>query len=323
LPGMSHPLQVKLADSELKAEDRKLFVGLIPQSASEDYLRSVFSPYGALEEVIIMRTPDGTSRCCAFVKYMSRADAQAAIMALNGTVTLEGARGAMQVRFAETDKEKMQKRMQTPQGGFQQPFGNPMAAFGGMPFGGMGAMSPMGGMAGMAGMAGLAGMSAMPNVQGGQHNQAGYYGQPGMGTPDMSAAFNGVQQYSGEFLQDHQSTSGYGQQPYAQQTAYGAAPARAGSGVRPAQGPEGANLFIFNIPAEYNDSALATLFMPFGNIVSTKVMIDPATGQSKRCGFVSFDNVTSAQTAIQAMNGYMLNGNQLKVSVKRSNNAPY
>ncbi|XP_041436606.1 CUGBP Elav-like family member 4 isoform X12 [Xenopus laevis] len=125
LPGMNRPIQVKPADSESRGEDRKLFVGMLNKQQSEDDVRRLFEAFGNIEECTILRGPDGNSKGCAFVKYSSHAEAQAAINTLHGSQTMPGASSSLVVKFADTDKERTMRRMQQMAG--QMGMFNPMA----------------------------------------------------------------------------------------------------------------------------------------------------------------------------------------------------
>jgi len=109
---MNRPIQVKPADSENRAEDRKLFVGMLNKQMTEDDVRQIFNPFGSIEECTILRGPDGASKGCAFVKFSSHAEAQAAINNVHGSQTLPGASSSIVVKFADTDKERQLRKMQ-------------------------------------------------------------------------------------------------------------------------------------------------------------------------------------------------------------------
>ncbi|CAA9991154.1 clustered-asparagine-rich protein, putative [Plasmodium knowlesi strain H] len=85
-------------------------------------------------------------------------------------------------------------------------------------------------------------------------------------------------------------------------------------------GPNGSNLFIFHIPSEWTDLDLFQHFCCFGNIISSKIQRDN-TGRNSGFGFVSYDNILSAQHAIQFMNGYFVNNKYLKVQLKKGEGA--
>ena len=78
----------------------------------------------------------------------------------------------------------------------------------------------------------------------------------------------------------------------------------------------GANLFIYDVPLSFTELDLLRLFSPFGKIVSTKIYGDRKTGKSRGFGFVSFDNVDSADVAIQKMDGFEIESKVLQVQKK-------
>ncbi|XP_078232598.1 CUGBP Elav-like family member 2 isoform X19 [Pogona vitticeps] len=124
LPGMHHPIQMKPADSEKSnaVEDRKLFIGMVSKKCNENDIRVMFSPFGQIEECRILRGPDGLSRVhglnmessrgCAFVTFSTRAMAQNAIKGMHQSQTMEGCSSPIVVKFADTQKDKEQRRLQ-------------------------------------------------------------------------------------------------------------------------------------------------------------------------------------------------------------------
>ncbi|XP_063088133.1 CUGBP Elav-like family member 4 isoform X9 [Cavia porcellus] len=348
LPGMNRPIQVKPADSESRggssclrqppSQDRKLFVGMLNKQQSEDDVRRLFEAFGNIEECTILRGPDGNSKGCAFVKYSSHAEAQAAINALHGSQTMPGASSSLVVKFADTDKERTMRRMQQMAG--QMGMFNPMA----IPFGAYGAyaqalmqqqaalmasvaqggyLNPMAAFAAaqMQQMAALNmnGLAAAPMTptSGGSTPPGitapavpsipspigvnGFTGLPPQanGQPAAEAVFaNGIHPYPAQSptAADPLQQAYAGVQQYAGPAAYPAAYGQISQAFpqpppmipqQQREGPEGCNLFIYHLPQEFGDAELMQMFLPFGNVISSKVFVDRATNQSKCFGSLS------------------------------------
>lgn len=67
-----------------------------------------------------------------------------------------------------------------------------------------------------------------------------------------------------------------------------------------------------NLDKSIDNKALHDTFSTFGNILSCKVATD-SLGQSRGYGFVQFDNEESAKSAIDKLNGMLLNDKQVFV----------
>uniref|UniRef100_A0A8C7V221 CUGBP Elav-like family member 6 n=1 Tax=Oncorhynchus mykiss TaxID=8022 RepID=A0A8C7V221_ONCMY len=344
LPGMNRPIQVKPADSEGRGEDRKLFVGMLGKQQSEEDVRRLFETFGQIEECTVLRGPDGASKGCAFVKFSSHAEAQAAINSLHGGQTMPGASSSLVVKFADTDKERTLRRMHQMAGQLgifspmtiqfgaygayshaqmmqqqaalmaatQNSYLNPMAAIAAAQMQQMAAfnvnglvaapMTPSSGTStppginatavpSLAAPMGVNGFASLPPQTNGQPTNEPIYTNGIHPYPGETA--NGIHLYSAAYPAAYAPIS----QAFPQQPT-----------IIPQQqreGPEGCNLFIYHLPQEFGDAELMQMFLPFG--------------------FVSFDNPSSAQAAIQAMNGFQIGMKRLKVQLKRPKDAnrPY
>ncbi|XP_035426601.1 CUGBP Elav-like family member 3 isoform X28 [Cygnus atratus] len=331
LPGMNRPIQVKPADSESRGEDRKLFVGMLSKQQADEDVRKMFEPFGTIDECTVLRGPDGTSKGCAFVKFQSHAEAQAAIAALHGSRTLPGASSSLVVKFADTEKERGLRRMQ--QVASQLGMFSPIA----LQFGAYSAytqalmqqqaalvaahsayLSPMATMAVQMQHMGTVtpnGLIATPLPP-----SSGTSTPPAMAATPVPAiaaplSVNGYSpvpaQPAGPPAPEAVYAGGVPPFPAQSPAAPGDPLQQAYAGMQHYTGPA--------YPAAYG--LVSPAFAPPGPLLAPP----PPPQQQQREGFVSFDNPASAQAAIQAMNGFQIGMKRLKVQLKRPKDAnrPY
>nr|XP_026259701.1 CUGBP Elav-like family member 3 isoform X24 [Urocitellus parryii] len=366
LPGMNRPIQVKPADSESRGgrsalpyppEDRKLFVGMLGKQQTDEDVRKMFEPFGTIDECTVLRGPDGTSKGCAFVKFQTHAEAQAAINTLHSSRTLPGASSSLVVKFADTEKERGLRRMQ--QVATQLGMFSPIA----LQFGAYSAytqalmqqqaalvaahsayLSPMATMAAVQ-MQHMAAINANGLIATPITPSSGTSTPPAIAATPVSAipAALGVNGYSpvptqptGQPAPDALYPNGV--HPYPAQSP--AAPvdplqqAYAGmqhyTGEAPPAYPAAYSLVA---PAFPQPPALVQQQQREGpdgcNIFIYHLPQEFTDSEILQMfvpfGFVSFDNPASAQAAIQAMNGFQIGMKRLKVQLKRPKDAnrPY
>ncbi|KAM9402403.1 CUGBP Elav-like family member 2 isoform 12-T12 [Salvelinus alpinus] len=362
LTGMHHPIQMKPADSEKSnaVEDRKLFIGMVSKKCNENDIRVMFSAFGQIEECRILRGPDGLSRGCAFVTFSTRAMAQNAIKAMHQSQTMEGCSSPIVVKFADTQKDKEQRRLQQQLAQQMQQLNNAttwgsLTGLGGLTpqylavRGHAASPTPYCSPAANASIAAAllqqatssSNLGAFSGIQQMAANSSGMTSLTSLGTlqglAGATMGLNNINALAGSVNSMAALNGGLGgvgltngtagtmdalTQAYSgiQQYAAAALPTLYSQSLLQQQGPEGANLFIYHLPQEFGDQDILQMFMPFGNVVSAKVFIDKQTNLSKCFGFVSYDNPVSAQAAIQAMNGFQIGMKRLKVQLKRSKN---
>ena len=76
-------------------------------------------------------------------------------------------------------------------------------------------------------------------------------------------------------------------------------------------------LFVGGLSWNTDDDGLRQAFEAHGSVQEAKVITDRETGRSRGFGFVTFEDASDAQTAIDEMNGTELDGRTLNVNVAR------
>ena len=78
------------------------------------------------------------------------------------------------------------------------------------------------------------------------------------------------------------------------------------------------NIFVSNLSYRIVDSDLKILFQEYGDVASTKVVVDHQTGRSKCFGFIDMPDREAMQTAINKLNRSLYDGKVINVSESRT-----
>ncbi|WCJ41205.1 glycine-rich RNA-binding protein 2 [Euphorbia peplus] len=73
-------------------------------------------------------------------------------------------------------------------------------------------------------------------------------------------------------------------------------------------------LFVGGLSCDTNETVLKDAFQQHGEITEVRIICDRVSGESKGYGFVKFDSEATASTALNQMNGQVVDGRTIRVS---------
>jgi RNA recognition motif-containing protein len=72
-------------------------------------------------------------------------------------------------------------------------------------------------------------------------------------------------------------------------------------------------LIALNLPRDFDEQSLASLFKTIGNIKSCTLVLDKDTGRSKGFGFVEMALAHDGETAISKLHGSKVGSNKIRI----------
>ncbi|KAI3651405.1 hypothetical protein MP228_003747 [Amoeboaphelidium protococcarum] len=83
----------------------------------------------------------------------------------------------------------------------------------------------------------------------------------------------------------------------------------------------GNNLFVTHMSKDTKEEDMEEAFSRYGIVQDCKIVKDPNTRESRGFGFIAMETVSQAEAALEALNGYELNGSKIIVQKARRNRA--
>ncbi|XP_078397516.1 uncharacterized protein LOC144680423 [Cetorhinus maximus] len=272
-PAASHTQVRSNPATATMSEEGKLFVGGLNFETDEQSLEEVFSKYGQISEVRVIKDRDTmTSRGFGFITFENPEDARDALQAMNGK-SIDG----RQIRVGHAEKKS---------GGGR--------GYGGSRGGGSYGSRRRGGggywdsdrSSGYSG-GGRYDTGDRDNYSGGYKSQGGYYYGGGGGGG-----------YGGRSYRDYDE---------------GAERLTGAEKLKPNTMSEEGKLFVGGLNFETDEQSLEEVFSKYGQISEVRVIKDRDTMTSRGFGFITFENPEDARDALQAMNGKSIDGRQIRV----------
>jgi cold-inducible RNA-binding protein len=80
----------------------------------------------------------------------------------------------------------------------------------------------------------------------------------------------------------------------------------------------GKKIYVGNLPFSTSSESLSAIFAPFGQVASSKIILDKESGRSKGFGFVEMSSAEDADKAIEKLHGSDFGGRSLTVNEARA-----
>jgi RNA recognition motif-containing protein len=74
-------------------------------------------------------------------------------------------------------------------------------------------------------------------------------------------------------------------------------------------------LYVGNLSWDSDENSVREAFAPYGEVKEVKLITDRDTGRPRGFGFVTMGSAEAASSAIEALNGQMLDGREIRVNI--------
>ncbi|XP_028299963.1 ELAV-like protein 1 [Gouania willdenowi] len=298
-----------------------LIVNYLPQSMSQDELRSLFSSVGHVESAKLIRDKvAGHSLGYGFVNFVSPNDAERAITSLNG---LRLQSKTIKVSYARPSSDTIRDAnlyiSGLPRTLSQQELEDMFSHYGRIINSRVLLDQASGVPRGVAFIRFDKRAEAEDAIQ-----SLNGHTPPGCSEPiTVKFAANPNQGRGSQLMSQayHSQSRRFGGPVHHQAQRFRFSPLTAdhsGGGGGGGSPSSGWCLFIYNLSADADEGFLWTLFAPFGSVANVKIIRDFNTNKCKGFGFVTMTIYEEASAAIHSLNGSQIGDKVLQVSFKTS-----